>query len=69
MIKYFESTAPKADETGFHHGAALFTQEAAATAKLRTASPFWYFTYAKAFACVYWLVGATGITRVAILTL
>ncbi len=69
VIKYFESTAPKADNTDLHHLAALFTQEAAATAKLRTASPVWFFTYAKAFACVYWFVGATGITCVVILLL
>ena len=68
VIKYFESTAPKAGDADVHAGA-LFTQEVVATAKLKTASRFWYFTYAKAFAAVYWLVGATGVTCVVILVL
>jgi len=67
VIKYFESTGPSANDTAPHHVAALFTREAAATAKFRSAAPVWHFSYARAFAWVYSLVGTTGITCAVIL--
>ncbi|MDP9190476.1 MAG: hypothetical protein M3P06_02080 [Acidobacteriota bacterium] len=67
VIKYFERTASKANDTDPCHVAALFTREAAATAKFRSAAPFWHFSYARAFAWVYCLVGTTGITCAVIL--